>query len=173
MFDVLLVTGGAGSGKTSTAEAWAASRAGLAAHVSHDAILNFVKAGVVSPAESPGAEAERQWRIGIDVCTAICRIYAAAGVRCAVDTFLLPATLPLWDGLRDLRVGVVVLRPDVEIAVSRNAARLREVGWGVPEWQVRANHEAMGAWLGRRDAFVLDNSRKDRAQVLAALDEWE
>jgi hypothetical protein len=67
MFDVLLITGGAGAGKTSTAESWAATRPGLAAHLSHDAVLHFVKSGLVSPAESSGAEAERQWRIAIDV----------------------------------------------------------------------------------------------------------
>lgn len=173
MLDILLITGGAGSGKTSTAEAWAASRSGLAAHLSHDAVLHFVKSGVISPADDTGAEAERQWRIAIDVCIAACRIYAGSGIRCAVDTFLLPATVPLWAGLQDLRVGVIVLRPDVEVAVSRNAARLREAGWGVPEWQVRANHEAMGAWVGRRDAFVIDNSKLGWVQILTVLDEWE
>ncbi len=68
---------------------------------------------------------------------------------------------------------MVVLRPDVEVAVSRNAARLRETGWGVPEWQVRANHEALGVWAGRADALVVDNSRKSPMQVLATIDEWE
>jgi chloramphenicol 3-O-phosphotransferase len=173
MFDVLLITGGAGSGKTSTAEAWAASRQGLAAHLSHDTILHFVKAGVVSPAESSTSEAERQWRLAIDVCVAATRIYAAAGVRCAIDTFMLPAYTGFWRGLAHLRVGVVVLHPDVEVAVARNAARLQQSGWGVAEWQVRANHEAMQAWRDRQDVLVLDNSVLDRAQVLAAIDAWE
>src|SRR3712207_5976110 len=75
MLDILLITRGAGSGKTSTAERWAASRAGLAAHLSHDAVHNFVKSGVISPAAGPNAEAERQWRIAIDVCVAACRVY--------------------------------------------------------------------------------------------------
>src|SRR5207248_19261 len=143
-------------GKTSTAEAWAASRRGLAAHLSHDAIHLFVKSGGVSPADGPNPEAERQWHLAIDVCVAACRVYAAAGVRCAVDTFLLPTTLPLWSGLRDLRVGLLVLCPDVEIAVRRNAARREETGWGVPEWQVRANYEAMDVWTGRPDVLMID-----------------
>ena len=134
---------------------------------------HFVKSGVISPADGPNAEAERQWHVALDGCVAACRIYVAAGVRWAVDTFLLPDVVSLWAGLQDLRVGVIVLRPDVEVAVRRNAARLRETGWGVPEWQVRANHEAMGAWVGRRDAFVVDNSRTDQTQVLAVIDEWE
>jgi hypothetical protein len=63
MFDVVLITGAAGTGKTSTARAWAASRRGVAAHVSHDDVLLFTKSGLASPAEQTTAEAERQWRI--------------------------------------------------------------------------------------------------------------
>lgn len=173
MFDVLLITGGAGAGKTSTAEAWAASRQGLAAHLSHDTVLHLVKSGVVSPAESTSSEAERQWRIAIEVCVAATRIYAASGIRCAIDTFLLPAYLEFWQGLGQLRVGVVVLHPPVEVAVARNATRLAQAGWGVPEWQVRANHDAMEAWRDRPDVLVLDTSGIERAQVIELIDEWE
>ncbi len=173
MFDVVLITGGAGAGKTLTAQAWAASRQGVAAHLSHDALLLWVKSGLVSPAEHATVEAERQWRIAIDVCVAATRIYAAAGVRCAIDTFLLPTHLELWRGLAELRVGLVVLQPAVEIAVARNAARLEQTGWGVPEWQVRANHAAMGAWADDLRALVLDSGALDLNQVLVEVDAWE
>lgn len=172
-FDILLITGTAGSGKTTTAEAWAASRSGLAAHLSHDDVHLFVKSGVVSPADGPSAEAERQWRIAIDVCVAASRIYVAAGIRCAIDTFLLPSTIPLWIGLQDFRVGVVVLRPDLDVAIHRNVTRLHASGWGVPEWQVRANHEAMGAWADRPDILMVDNSHLEVAQVIDLINEKE
>lgn len=173
MFDVVLITGGAGAGKTSTAELWAASRQGVAAHLSHDQVLHFVKSGVVSPAESTSTEAERQWRIAIDVCVAATRVYATSGIRCAIDTFLLPAYLELWQGLDHLRVGVVVLHPPVEVAVARNATRLLQVGWGVPEWQVRANHDAMDAWYDRPDVLVIDNSVLEHAEVIDRIDDWK
>ncbi len=57
--------------------------------------------------------------------------------------------------------------------MHRNAARLHSVGWGVAEWQVRANHEAMDTWEGHPEAFVIDNSRMDWTQTLAIVDEWE
>lgn len=173
MFDVLLITGGAGAGKTSTAHGWATSRRGVTAHLSHDALLLLVKSGLASPAENETPEAERQWRVAIDVCVAATRIYTASRMRCAIDTFLLPAHLELWRGLADLRVGLVVLQPAVEVAVARNAARFEQTGWGVPAWQVRANHAAMRAWDNQPHVVVLDTSMMDPAHVLAAIDAWE
>lgn len=167
---IILFSGGAGSGKTSTAEAWAASRAGLAAHLSHDTIHGFVRSGFVSAADNPGAEADRQWHVALEVCVVASRVYVAAGIRCAIDSFLLPSSLSLWEGLRDLRVGVVVLHPDVEVAVRRNASR---IGWGVPEWQVRANHRAMRVWSMRPDVLVVDNTEMEMRQVLAMVDAWD
>src|SRR5215213_6192971 len=140
MFDVVLITGAAGTGKTSTAQAWAASRREVAAHLSHDDVLLFTKSGFASPAEQTTTEAERQWRIALDICSAAARIYADNQIRCAIDTFLVPAHLDLWRGLKRLRLGLVVLHPSVDIAVARNQARREQIGWGVPEWQVRANH---------------------------------
>lgn len=172
MFDILLVTGAAGSGKTSTARAWAASRQGKAAHLSHDEALGFMKSGFVSPAAEDSAEAEGQWRLALEVCVAASRVYGAAGVQCAIDTFLLPSRFPLWAGLEPLRVGVTVLQPPVEVALGRNAARLKSHGWGVPDWQVRANHEAMVAWQENPDVLVLDNAQLDLAQIVAAIDAW-
>lgn len=172
MLDVVLITGAAGTGKTSTAQAWAASRRHPAAHLSHDAVLSFMKSGFVSPAEQATAEAERQWRVALEICVAASRIYAASQVQCAVDTFLLPTHLALWDGLAPLQVGIVVLHPPVEVAVARNAARLEQTGWGVPAWQVYANHAAMTAWLERPEVAVLDTSRFNLSQTVAAIDEW-
>lgn len=97
-------------------------------------------------------------------------IYVAAGIRCAIDTYLLPGSVSIWAGIRDLRVGVVILRPDVEVAVRRNAQR---VGWGVPEWQVRTNHLAMSAWRERPDVLVVDNSEMVMSEVLAVVNEWD
>jgi hypothetical protein len=173
MYDVLLITGAAGVGKTSTASAWAASRHQTTAHLSHDAIIGNVKSGLASPAEQATAEAERQWRIALDICVATARIYASSGIRCAIDTFCLPIHLPLWQGLADLRVGVVVLHPPLEVAVARNAARLEHSGWGVAEWQVRANHTAMCAWQTEPRVLILDNADLPMGNVLAAIDAWE
>jgi hypothetical protein len=88
MYDVLLITGAAGTGKTSTAIAWASSRHEITAHLSHDTILGSIKSGLASPAEQTTAEAERQWRIALDICIAAARIYASAHSVCDRHVFL-------------------------------------------------------------------------------------
>ena len=117
MYDVVLITGAAGTGKTTTASNWAATRRETSAHLSHDSMLGNVKSGLASPAHQASAEAERQWRIALDICVAAACIYAGSGMRCAIDTFCLPVHLPFWHGLAHVRVGLVVLHPPVEVAV--------------------------------------------------------
>jgi chloramphenicol 3-O-phosphotransferase len=173
MFDVVLITGAAGTGKTSTAEAWTASRREVAAHLSHDNVLLFIKTGLASPAEQTTAEAERQWRIALTICCTAATIYAGNDIRCAIDTFLVPANLELWRGLSRLRVGLVVLHPSIETAVARNQARRERTGWGVPEWQVRANYDAMTAWRMDRRPLILDTTHLSLPQVVTAIDAWE
>lgn len=167
MAQLLLVTGPAGAGKTTTADSWASSHEETAAHVSHDDIGLFVRSGFVSGADAHrDPEGWRQWRLGADICAAAARAYAGAGIHCAVDTYLLPHTRQLWTAVDDLCPLVVVLLPDVEVAVERNA---RREGWGVPEDAVRANHAAMRRWYEVPDALVLDTSRLSLADVVRAI----
>lgn len=173
MYDVVLITGAAGTGKTTTASNWAATRRETSAHLSHDNMLGNVKSGLASPAHQASAEAERQWRIALDICVAAACIYAGSGMRCAIDTFCLPVHLPFWHGLAHVRVGLVVLHPPVEVAVARNAARLASSGWGVAEWQVRANHAAMCAWQTVPQVLIVNNATLQIGDVLAAIDAWE
>ena len=173
MFDILLITGAAGSGKSSTAQAWAASRRDICAHLSHDDVTLFIKSGFVSPAQQNTEEAERQWRIALTICSNTAQLYAKEGIRCAIDTFLLPHALPFWQGLSHLRVGLLVLQPPVEFAVDRNSMRIQHSGWGVPSWHVYENHAAMRAWEGHPAALVLDNASLSVDQVVESIDAWE
>ena len=153
--------------------AWAASRREVAAHLSHDDVLLFTKSGLASPAEQTTAEAERQWRIALAICCAAAAIYAGNQIRCAIDTFLVPANLELWRSLSHLRVGLVVLRPSIETTVARNQARREQTGWGVPKWQVRANYDALSAWRKDLWPLILDTTHLSLGQVVAAIDAWE
>lgn len=170
---LLLITGPAGAGKTTTAAAWASSHSETAAHLSHDSVTLFVRSGFVSGADAHrNPEGERQWRVGIDICAAAARVYAAAGIHCAIDTFLLPSHRHLWrSGGTDavFQPRIVVLLPGVEHAVGRNAGR---VNWGVSEEAVRANHAAMEAWLDVPDVLVLDNSRMALPDVVQSIRDW-
>ncbi len=172
MFDVVLVTGAAGTGKTTTAQAWAASRHGVAAHLSHDAVSLFTKSGLVSPGE-PTTEAVRQWRVALDICVAAATIYSENQIQCAIDTFLVPANLQLWRGLGHLQVGLVVLHPSLETALARNQTRREQVGWEVPEWHIRGNHAAMRAWQQDGRPLILDTTHLSVPEVVEAINAWE
>lgn len=167
---VLLITGPAGSGKTSTAEAWASTGPAKSAHLSVDGMSLSVKAGFVSGAQ-PGAEAQRQWRLAISATIAAAHTYASEGVHVAIDSFALPIHLPMWEPLRAFAFGVVVLLPDVEVAVQRNGHRQATTGWGVPEADVRANHEMMSRWMDEANVLVVDNSELELTSVVAAVEE--
>lgn len=65
------------------------------------------------------------------------------------------------------------MHPLVEIAVARNQARLEQNGWGVPEWQVRANHEAMNAWQQDLRPLILDTTHVSIQQFITAIEAWE
>ncbi len=173
MFDVLLITGAAGSGKTTTAQSWAASRQQHCAHLSHDAVMMFMKSGLASPAEQSSPEAERQWQLAIKICCSTAQLYAQEGVRCAIDTFLLPQHLVLWEGLAHLDVGLVVLQPPVELALERNFARIQKTGWGVPNRHVYENHAAMQAWNDYSTPLILDTDGLSTEQIVALIDTWE
>lgn len=167
---LLLVTGPAGAGKTTTAAEWASAHPDTAAHVSHDSVTLLVRSGFVSGADAHrNPEGERQWRLGVDVCAATARIYAAAGIHCAIDTFLLPHTRNLWDSVADLRPRIIVLLPDAERAVARNAGR---DNWGVSEAAVRTNHAAMCAWNDTPGVLVLDTSRTTLPDVVRSIRDW-
>lgn len=172
MFDVVLITGAAGTGKTTTAQAWAASRHGVAAHVSHDAVSLFTKSGLVSPGE-PTTEAVRQWQVALDICVAAATIYRENHIQCAIDTFLVPANLHLWRGLGHLHVGLVVLHPSLETALARNQIRRAHVGWEVPEWHIHANHAAMNAWHQDDRPLLLDTTSLSVPHVVEAINAWE
>ena len=165
---VLLVTGPAGSGKTTTALEWASTSTRRAAHLSVDDMSLVVKTGRVSGAEQ-GDEALLQWHLAVAATGAAAEGYAAAGIDCAIDAYLLPEQLDLWSWTAPFDPLIVVLLPDVETAVQRNGRRVESTGWGVPEWQVYANHSAMGAWHEHTSALVIDNSTSTVEEVVAEI----
>ena len=82
MARVLLVTGPAGSGKSTTSESFASTRRATTARLDMDLIRSFVRAGFVDPSRSWGPEAERQWELGRAICVAAIDRYRAAGIDC-------------------------------------------------------------------------------------------
>ncbi|MGH3720827.1 MAG: AAA family ATPase [Pseudonocardiaceae bacterium] len=126
---VILVSGPAAAGKTSTVDHFARQRAECSLHVSLDDVRDFVKAGYANPEDGWTDLAERQYRLARASCASIARLYAADGYQCLIDDAVFPdwpeVSLNRWcTELKGLRVGFVVILADFEVLVERNKARL-------------------------------------------------
>jgi adenylate kinase family enzyme len=65
---VLVLTGPAGAGKTTTAQAWAAAQAVPTAHVSLDRVRLQVQSGFADPQHGWTAETRRQYGLARGAC---------------------------------------------------------------------------------------------------------
>lgn len=121
---VLLITGPAGAGKSSLAEAFAASRPQPTVLLHHDEVRSYVRSGRAAEGENFGAQALRQWQLAREVCIAALTLYLDAGFDCVVDAFC-PGTDVAWrSGVpRAAEFRSFVLLPPLEVAIGRNARR--------------------------------------------------
>src|SRR5687768_6694199 len=82
---VVLFTGPTGAGKTTCAQAWAASRQRHTGWFDHDDARFILKSGYLGRStaaadESLRPEADRQWLLGAAVCEAVAETYVEAGI---------------------------------------------------------------------------------------------
>src|SRR5690348_13809136 len=81
---IVFFTGPAASGKTTIAEAWAASRATPTAFIDHDHTRFVLRAGFISRTSAHAdptlrAPADQQWLLAASVCEAMARTYCDWG----------------------------------------------------------------------------------------------
>lgn len=139
---LVLLSGPAGSGKSTSAAAWAARGQGVRSAIDVDALRGLIKAGLASPEDGWTDETERQWRLGVDVASAMARVYHRHGVDCIIDVYAPPGPECMWQGLVDeLRIHRVTLLPSLDICLERNEKRNRYPG--LDEESVRANYEGL------------------------------
>lgn len=123
----VLLTGPAGSGKSTAAAAWAAQGTEPRALLDVDELRALIKAGFAHPEHGWTDETERQWTIGTNLCAAIARVYKANGISAIIDVYAPPWPGDPWSTLIDELDGTVVtLLPTVEVGLARNTARARQ-----------------------------------------------
>ena len=173
---VVLFTGPAASGKSTVAEAWAASRSVPTAHFDHDQARFLVRAGYISRAAAHADpslrdEADRQWLLAAAVCEAMAATYTAWGFDFALSAFRPPGVWKAcWERLDTMNPIIVVLLPALEVLLSRDAERTgrRQVG----EASVRRGFGYdWDAWRSDARAYVIDNSDLSVEHVVALVEE--
>lgn len=123
----VLLTGPAGSGKSTAGAAWAARGTEPRALLDVDELRALIKAGFAHPEHGWTNETERQWTIGTDLGVAMARVYKANGVSAIVDVYAPPWPGDRWSTLvNELDGTVVTLLPSLDVCLARNIARARE-----------------------------------------------
>lgn len=157
MSEVLLFTGPPGAGKSTAAEQFTSQRDEAWAYIDQDEVRKQVKAGFRNPSEPWNEETQKQWDVSVDICADMARRYQAVGINCLIDCFMPPHAFGKWEkAFKAVRYQVVVLLPDVEMALIRNnqrsgQARLREE-------QVRQHHEWFTGYRDDDRVKVIDSS---------------
>lgn len=94
-------------------------------HVPVDDLREWVIAGIAHPVPVWTEETGRQFRLAREAAADIARRYAAAGFAVVIDDVIAPhdAQSLMVDPLAGHPVYTLLLQPDVEVALARNAAR--------------------------------------------------
>ncbi|HEY7295329.1 MAG TPA: GNAT family N-acetyltransferase [Dehalococcoidia bacterium] len=137
-----LFGGAAGSGKSTIAAGWCATRP-RALHLQLDGMRESIVCGRADPLV-PGELAGEQYVLSARACVAAARPFLAAGYDVAIDDVFEPGAFtvhwqPLLDGL-DWRL--LIVHPELELVLQRGAARQKRV----PAEIVRVQHAASERW---------------------------
>jgi ribosomal protein S18 acetylase RimI-like enzyme/chloramphenicol 3-O-phosphotransferase len=164
---MVMFTGPAGSGKTTLARAWCATRP-WTVHVELDEVRHLIVSGLADP-QAPGPLQAEQYDTSVAACCALVREFVGSGYDVAVDDAVDPEGfgrhwLPRLGGIEH---SVVVVRPSLEVALERGAGRPKRVRPDV----VRDQHAAASRWPTRRTidttAQSVEESLEDAHRLIA------
>jgi chloramphenicol 3-O-phosphotransferase len=170
---VLLITGPAGAGKSSVAEAWAASRDFACAQLSLDTFREFVKAGYHDPRNGWNDEAQRQLELARSNMAAAVMNYLSSGIQVVIDD----AVFPNWDAvgldgwneaLTGVTIDLVVLIPEWSAVVERNGGR--DGQRLVPEDVLQIIYDDMAGWRDVPSVSIIDNSGMTVAETITEIE---
>jgi len=148
---LLLLTGPAGAGKSTVAQAWCRRRV-KAVHIQLDDMRLLVVSGYANPQEQGQAQSE-QYDLAAGACLLVARHYVEHGYDVVIDDVFPPQLFQrLWRPRLDgLRWRAVVLQPSLEETLRRGQVRSKRVKQSI----VLDQHTAMGLWP---QEFIIDTT---------------
>ena len=173
---IVLLTGPAAAGKSTVAQAWAASRSAPTAHFDHDQARFLVRAGYISRTAAHAdpslrEQADRQWLLAAAVCEAMAATYTAWGFDFAVSAFRPPGRWKgCWERLDAMQPIIIVLLPTLEALLARDAERTGRSHVGEASVRRGLAYD-WDAWRADGRAYVIDNSELSVEQVVALVEE--
>jgi chloramphenicol 3-O-phosphotransferase len=172
---VVLFTGPAAAGKSTVAEAWAASRSKPTAFFDHDQARFLVRAGYISRSAAHAdpslrEQADRQWLLAAAVCESMAATYTAWGFDFALPAFRPPGSWKgCWERLDALNPLIVVLLSALEVLLARDARRTGRSHVGEASVRRGLAYD-WEAWRSDARAYVIDNSQLSVEQVVALVE---
>lgn len=143
---------------------------GVWAYINQDDVRQQIKAGYASADgyEKDWSEAtRRQWSISISICASTAKQYQMMGVNCLVDLYATPSDFENWKrALGDCEYDLVVLMPDEQTAVKRNASRKPPAK--LTDKKILEAHRNIAQWQ-KETIKIIDTTNHDIEDTVTAL----
>jgi hypothetical protein len=167
---LLMLTGPAGSGKSTAAAAWASRGTSPRALIDTDKLRWLIRAGVAHPEHGWTQETARQWDVAMDLWKAMVRVYKHYEIDCVIDIYAPPCPPEPGDTvMTDLNIRRVVLFPSLDVCLARNRARNRQPF--LEDSGLKTNYEDFASCVRRyAPENVIDNGALTVNQTIDAID---
>jgi cytidylate kinase len=162
--EVIILTGPPAAGKTTVAELLAANASTPTVHLTTDLFYRSIRTGFVLPFLP---EAQRQNEVVIEAIIGTVATFARGGYDVVVDGIVGPWFLPPFRAVSEhdhLAVSYVVLRPDLDTALSRAKER---VGHELRDTDAITGLHAAFEQLGDLEDHAIDTGDLDAEQTTA------
>jgi len=169
---VLLISGPAGSGKSTVADAWAHASKQPCAHLQLDDFRQLLKSGYIDPRSGWNDQAQDQLDLARENVSSVAKKFLRENCDVVIDDVAFPnweaSGLDRWKkSLAPLDVQLIVLFPEWETVRQRNTER--PAGDRLPEKMLRTIYDDMAGWRDRAGLIVIDNSNLSREETVAEI----
>jgi len=169
--EIFIITGTPGSGKSTVAKALM-QRYEFGFHIPIDDLREWVVSGIAHPLPTWTDETTRQFRIAYQAAAQLAKTYASEGFSVAIDQVIYPKDVKTYFEkiLSEFVVHKVYLRPNVSIALERNAARTtKEFDNEFLNEPLKAIHTSLDEQIQADNGWVIIDSTTQNIQ--ATIDE--